>query len=68
MHDTHDVRKSKELHDKEILIDEKAYKIPTPSEMAEDQVFRVELCRILTRIAKALEYIENGIVHIKGEY
>ena len=43
MHDTHDVRKSKELHDKELIA-------------------------VLTRIAKALEYIENGIVHIKGEF
>ena len=47
MHDTHDVRKSKELHDKEI---------------------NSELIAVLKRIAKALEYIEHGIIQTRGEY
>ena len=66
MHDTHDVRKSKELHDKEMLIDQQ--KTIPPSDLSEDQVFRSALLELLERIAKALEYIENGIVHIKGEF
>ena len=45
MHDTHDVRKSKELHDKEM---------------------NSELIAVLKRIAKALEYIENGIVNTRS--
>ena len=47
MHDTNDIRKSKELHDKEI---------------------NSELIAVLKRIAKALEYIEHGIIQTRGEY
>jgi len=53
MHDTHDVRKSKELHDKEMLIDEK--RTLRPSDLSDDQVFRCELIEVLERIANALE-------------
>lgn len=66
MHNTHDVRKSKEMHDKEIFLDEQ--RRLRPSDLSDTQVFRSELITVLIRIAKALEYIENGIVHIKGEY
>ena len=53
MHDTHDVRKSKELHDKEMLIDQiKKFK---PSDLSDEQVFRSTLLDVLERIAKALE-------------
>jgi hypothetical protein len=65
MHDTHDVRKSKELHDKEMLLDRRE---PTPSDLTDEQVFRSELLKVLERIAKTLEYIENGIIHLNGEY
>ena len=65
MHDTHDVRTSRELHDKEMLLDRRE---PTPSDLTDEQVFRSELLKVLERIAKALEYIENGIIHINGEY
>jgi len=67
MHDTKDVRDSKELHDKEMLF-EMNKREPTPSDLTDDAVFRGSLLEVLERICKALEYIENGIVHIKGEY
>ena len=62
MHDTHDVRKSKELetlcedkrlHDLEMLIDEN--RTLRPSDLSDDQVFRCELIEVLERIANALE-------------
>jgi len=53
MHDTHDVRKSKELHDREMFIDEK--RTLRPADLSDDQVFRSELLGVLERIAKALE-------------
>ena len=56
MHDTQDVRKSKELHDKEALIDQMHYsKVPDPYYLMDESTFRYELLRILERIAKALE-------------
>ena len=51
MHDTHDVRKSKELHDKEMNLDQRE---PQPSDLTEWK-FRSELIQLLKRIAKALE-------------
>ena len=57
MHDTHDIRKSKELHDKEMNLDQwhviKCVK-PQPSDLTEWK-FRSELITVLKRIAKALE-------------
>ena len=63
MHDTNDIRKSKELHDKEMNLDQRE---PQPSDLTEWK-FRSELIEILTRIAKALEYIEGGIIHVARE-
>ena len=51
MHDTHDVRKSKELHDKEMNLDKRE---PKPLDLT-DYGFRYELIQLLKRIAKALE-------------
>ena len=51
MHDTHDVRKSKELHDKEMNLDQRE---PKPTDFT-DHKFRSELIQLLKRIAKALE-------------
>jgi len=68
MHDTHDVRKSRELHDKEMLIDDQR---PTAPELDEDQVYRYELLKVLERIAKALEYIETRLtypIQVRKEY
>ena len=51
MHDTHDTRKSKELHDKEMNLDKRE---PQPH-VYTDYRFRFELIAVLERIAKALE-------------
>ena len=51
MHDTHDVRKSKELHDKEMNLD---HREPKPTDFT-DHKFRSDLIQLLKRIAKALE-------------
>ena len=57
MHDTNDIRKSKELHDKEMNLDHwhviKCVK-PQPSDLTEWK-FRSELIQLLKRIAIALE-------------
>lgn len=50
--------KTQNEHDKEILIDEMQKRKPyyyTASEIAEDQVFRDVLIKVLIRIAEALE-------------
>ena len=60
MHDTHDVRMSKELHDKEMNLDQRE---PQPSDLTDHRPrsepelieFRAELIQLLERIAKALE-------------
>ena len=51
MHDTQDVRKSKELHDKEMNLDQRE---PKPTDFTGHK-FRADLIQVLTRIAKALE-------------
>ena len=60
MHDTHDVRKSKELHDKEMNLDQRE---PKPTDFTDHRSrsepelieFRADLIQLLKRIAKALE-------------
>ena len=60
MHDTHDIRKSKELHDKEMNLDQRE---PNPSDLTDHRSrsepelieFRADLIQLLKRIAKALE-------------
>jgi len=49
MHDTHDVRKSKDLHDKEMLFEMNKHDLEC------DHIFRNNLIEVLERIAKALE-------------
>ena len=62
MHDTHDIRKSKELHDKEMNLD---LSEPKPTDFT-DHKFRADLIQVLTRIAKSLEYIEGGLIQVLG--
>jgi len=59
---------TKEEHDREMLVDDMHYRTPTPSELAEDQVFRMELCVILRRIAMTLEDIQNTLARLTKEY
>ena len=60
MHDTHDIRKSKELHDKEMNLDQRE---PQPSDLTE-WIFRSELIQLLKRIAIALE----KPIQVRSEY